>query len=295
MPRSGAADLRAGRRRLLAAVLGFAAGVAVTRRGVATAASARRPIEIGLLPYLPTARLLAGHEPLRRHFEQAFQRPVVLSTAPDFKRYQQRVLAGDFDFYLIGPGPGWQAHVDRGHEVVAMSRRPLRILIAARKDGPVRGIGDLRGRTVAVLDPLTVTAQTTVTMLRDHGLEPGRDVAMQYEKIPFNAAQAVSLGEIDAAGLPDVILPTFPESIRAKLAIVARSEEMPAVLFMARSSREAPSPAEFRSALFAFAETPGGRAFLREFNHDGLMRPDPRMLRPLDRFLAETRRAMSEP
>lgn len=295
MRRSGAAKTRPGRRRLLAAALGFAAGVAVTRRVLAVADAARRPIEIGLLPYLPTARLLTSHEPLRQYFAQAFRRPVVLSTAPDFKRYQQRVLAGDFDFYLIGPGPGWQAHVDRGHDIIAVSRRPLRILIAARQDGPVGGIADLRGRTVVVLDPLTVTAQTTAAMLREKGLEPGRDVFIRHEKTPFNAVQAVALGETDAAGLPDVILPTFPKPIRAKLAVIARSEEMPAVLFMARSSRDTPSADEFQSVLFAFADSAEGRAFLRELNHDGLMKPDSRRLRPLDRFLAETRRAVSEP
>lgn len=283
------------RRRLLVAGVGFAAGVVVTRRGFGATEASSRPIEVGVLPYLPTARLLAAHEPLRAYLEQTFRRPVALSTAPDFKRFQRRVLAGEFDLYLVGPGPGWQAHVDRGHEVLTVSRRPLRILIVAAHDGPVQRIGDLKGRSVAVIDPLTVTSQTTVAMLRQGGLEPGRDVRVRFEKIPFNAVQAVAFGELEAAGVPDPIYPTFPEDIRRKLRIVARSEEMPAVLFMATPSRDVPSLAELQSALLRFAETDAGRAFSSELGHGGLVKPDREALRQLDRFVAETRRVVLEP
>lgn len=290
-----AAEPNRARRRLLTAGLGFAAGLLATRRAFAAGETPSRPIEVGLLPYLPTARLLAGHEPLRAYLEQVFKRPVVLSTAPDFKRFQQRVLAGEFDFYVIGPGPGWQAHVDRGHEVLAVARRPLRVLIVTAHDGPVQRVGDLKGRSVAVIDPLTVTSQTTVVMLRQSGLEPGRDVRVRFEKIPFNAAQAVALGELEAAGVPDLIYPTFPEDIRRKLRIVARSEEMPGVLFMAAPSRDVPAPAEFQSALLRFAETEAGRAFVRDLSHDGIVKPNMEALRLLDRFVPETRRVLSEP
>lgn len=283
------------RRRLLMAGLGFAAGVVAMRRAFGATGTSSRSIEMGLLPYLPTARLLAAHEPLRAYLEQASGRPVVMSTAPDFKRFQQRVLAGEFDFYLVGPGPGWQAHVDRGHEVLAVSRRPLRILIVAAHDGPVQRIGDLKGRSVAVIDPLTVTSQTTVAMLRQSGLEPGRDVRVRFEKIPFNAVQAVAFSELEAAGVPDLIYPTFPEDIRRKLRIVARSEEMPGVLFMAAPSRDVPPAAEFQSALLRFAESDAGRAFVRELGHDGLVKPNMEALRLLDRFLPETRRVVLEP
>jgi phosphonate transport system substrate-binding protein len=283
------------RRRLLVAGLGFATGVIATRRAFGGTQASQRPIEVGLLPYLPTARLLASHEPLRLFFEQKFKRPVVLSTAPDFKRFQQRVLAGDFDVYLIGPGPGWQAHVDREHEVLAVSKRPLRIMIVAGHDGPVRSVGDLRGCSVAVIDPLTVTSQTTVAMLRQSGLEPGRDVRVKFEKIPFNAVQAVALGELEAAGVPDLIYPSFPADLRKKLKVVARSEELPGVLFMAGSSPDAPQAREFQSALLSFAESDAGRTFVRELNHDGLAKPNMDSLRFLDRFVPETRRVVLEP
>lgn len=301
VPALSSADLvaRKLRRRLLGAAAAVAAAAAVSRIAVAAAGQAAsggaRPIEIGLLPYLPTGSLLSAHQGLRSYFQEIFRRPVVLSTAPDFKTFQRRVLNGDFDFVVIGAGPGWQAHLDARYEVVAAARRSLRILVAVAADGPIRRVAELRGGTVAVIDPLTMTSQTTMAILRDQKLEPGRDVVVRHEKTPFNCAQGVVLGEFTAAGIPSVIMPALPVELRQKLRIIHESDEMPGVLFMVRPAADLPTPQEFQAALLRFAETGAGRTFVRELDHDGLVKPDPDRLRVLERFVPETRRVMAEP
>jgi phosphonate transport system substrate-binding protein len=284
------------RRRLLFGAAALASGAVLPRR-VASAdqASTNRPIEIGILPYMPTATLIAGHQGLRRHFEETFKRSVALSTAPDFRSFQHRVLAGDFDLTIIGPGPGWQAHLDRGHQVVAVSKRMVRIYILVAKGSPIKNFADLRGTTLATIDPLTVTSQTTMAVLRDNKLQPGADIQVRHEKTPFNAAQALALGEVAAAGFPNIAYPNLPADIRAKLRILVETDGMPGVLFMARPTPDVPAPEEFQAALFRFVETAEGKAYVKEFNHDGLIRPDPNVLRALDRFVPETRRLMAGP
>lgn len=281
------------RRRLLFAM----AGVATTRFAAAADATAgqARPIEIGILPYMPTAALLTGHQGLRSHFEQTFKRPVAISTAPDFHSFQHRVLAGDFDFIIIGPGPGWQAHLDRKYPVVAVSKRMVSIYFLVPKDSPIQRITDLRGRALSTIDPLTVTSQTTMVHLREHKLQPGVDVKIRHEKTPFNAAQAVALGEVDAASFPNVAYPNLPAEIRVKLRIFHESEGMPGVLFLVRPAPDTPSAEDFQAALFRFADTAAGQTYLKEFNHDALLKPDLKALRALDRFVPETRRLMSLP
>jgi phosphonate transport system substrate-binding protein len=277
-----------GRRRLLLGAAALLAGAAVPlARG-----DTPRAIEVGLIPYLPTATLIARHQPLRRHLEQAFRRPVVLSTAPDFHTFQQRVLQGAFDFVITGPGPGWQAYADRKHEVVAVSQRTVRILFIVAADSPLREFAELRGKTIATIDPLTITAQTAVTTLQEHRLRPNADVRIRHEKTPFNCAQAVILGEVAAAALTTAVHANLPAETRERLRTFHESEGFPGMLFMVRPAPNMPAPAEFQAALFRFAESDAGRAFLRELNHDGLLRPDLKELRSLDRFLPETRRIM---
>lgn len=287
----------ANRRRLLRAAALAIAGAATTRLAAAADAARgqARPIEIGILPYMPTAALLAGHQGLRKHFEETFKRPVAVSTAPDFHSFQHRVLAGDFDFIIVGPGPGWQAHLDRQYPVVAVSKRMVSIYFLVPKDSPIERIPDLRGRTLSTIDPLTVTAQTTMAHLREHKLQPGVDVKIRHEKTPFNAAQAVALGAVDAATFPNVAYPNLPADIRLKLRILHESEGMPGVLFLMRPAPDMPSAEDFQAALLRFNDTAAGQAYLREFNHDALLKPDLKVLRALDRFVPETRRLMNLP
>jgi phosphonate transport system substrate-binding protein len=284
------------RRRLLGTALALA-GSAFVRHAAGADASktAARPIEIGILPYMPTTALLAGHQALRIHFEETFGRQALVSTAPDFQSFQQRVVRGDFDFIIIGPGPGWQAHLDHKHQVVAVSQRMVRIYILVAKDGPIATPANLRGKTLATIDPMTVTSQTTMWLLREHKLVPGSDVRIRHEKSPFNAAQALALGEVAAAGFPNVAYPNLPPEIAAKLRILLESDGMPGVLFMVRPAPDMPGAGAFQAALFRFGETEAGRKYLKEFNHDALLKPDLRALRTLDRFVPEIRRLLATP
>jgi phosphonate transport system substrate-binding protein len=284
------------RRRLLLGTAALGSGAVLPRLAAgADHSGGARPLEIGILPYMPTATLIAGHQALRRYLEERFKRPVALSTAPDFRSFQHRVLAGEFDVAIIGPGPGWQAHLDRGHQVIAVSKRMVRIYILVAKGSPIKNLADLRGTTLATIDPLTVTSQTTMAVLRDSQLQPGTDIQVRHEKTPFNAARALALGEVAAAGFPNVAYPNLPTDIRDKLRILVETDGMPGVLFMARPAPDVPTPEEFQAALFRFVETAEGKAYVKEFNHDGLIRPDPNVLRTLDRFVPETRRLMAGP
>lgn len=283
------------RRRLLIASLGLSGLVLAQRAGGAEMAQRVRPVEFGVVPYLPTARLLTVFEPLRSHFAAVLQRSVAMTTAPDFKSFQRRALNGEFDLYFIGPGPGWQVHRDRQHYVLAIAKARLRIFLLVQKTGPISQLADLRGKTVTTIDPLTVTAQVVTAVLRENGLKPGIDVMLRTEKTPFNAAQAVVLGDAAAAACPDVAYPDFSSELRDQLRILYRSEELPGGLFMMRPAADLTAPEGIQKALFDFTDSAAGRLFGKESGQGGFMLPDSKVLIELERFLPETRRVMSEP
>lgn len=281
------------RRALLAA--GAMLLLPLARGSRAETGSSGRVIEIGLMPYMPTARLFEVHQSLRRHIEATFKRPAALSTAPDFHTFQRRVLDGEFDLALTGPNIGWQAYLDGPMTPVAVSRKLVVIQIMVARDGPVRTVADLRGRAVATIDAITTTSQTTVVMLHEAGLEPGRDVQLRHEKTPFNSAQSVVLGEAAAAGFPNVSFRTLKPEIQERLRIIAESDPLPGVMFISRRGQDIPGPEQFQAALLGFADTPEGRAYIQALDHEGLQKPDFKQLKVLDRLLPEVRRAMGRP
>jgi ABC-type phosphate/phosphonate transport system substrate-binding protein len=282
------------RRRLLLGATALGVGLMLSRR--VASADFSRPIEIGLMPYMPTSRLIEAHQSLRRHIEETFKRQAVLSTAPDFQSFQRRVLRGDFDLVLSGGNLAWQAHLDAGMVPIAVSRKFVIVRIVVGKDSRITSIADLRGKTVATIDAFTTVAQITVRLLREGGLEVGRDVQLLHEKTPFNSAQAVVFGEAAAAGLPDISFRALTPEIRGGLRVIKESAPLPGVIFLSRQASDIPSPGQFQAALFRYAhETPAGRAYLKDLGHDGLVRPDFKRLKVLDSLVPEVRRMLAQP
>lgn len=279
------------RRRLLLGGAALCSASVLARE--AAGADPARPIEIGIRPYQPTAALIAGHQALRQHFEKVFKRRVALSTAPDFVVFQERVLRGDFDFVIIGPGPGWQAHLDRGYPIVAMARNKLRIYILVARESPVARIPDLRGKLLASVNPYSISGQVVRTILREHGLQPDSDVRIVARRNSFEAAQLVALGDADATVLPNTSFFGLPAELRNQLRVLHDEGDFPGILFLARPAADLPGVGELQAALLAFAnDTEAGRAYIRETGLDGLVVPDLKALRVLDRFVPEIRRVM---
>jgi ABC-type phosphate/phosphonate transport system substrate-binding protein len=176
---------------------------------------------------------------------------------------------------------------------IAVSERVLRILFLVPNDSPVQAIDDLRGKNVATIAPMTITAQVAASILRQHHLEPGRTVEVLHRNTPANAAQAALLGEAAATAFPSVSLPGLPSDMRRQLRPIHESRDLPSIAFLAHIAGDAPVPEAMQTALFRFArETDEGKEFLRRFNHDGLRAPDLKAMHMLDQYLPELKRQL---
>lgn len=249
-------------------------------------ATAPRPLEIGVMPYLSTAQLIAGHQGLRHHIEKTFSRPATLSTAPDFPTFQKRTLAGKYDLVVTGPPLAWAAHKAGIMRPIAIAARPLRIVVVVAKASPVRRLADLRGQAVGVLPPPSFAPAILTDILREHGLQPGADVELRYDRTPYNSVKAAILGELAAAAYPTVSLPSLPAELLDQVRTLHTSIDYPAAVMCIRLAPDLPTPMEMQAALFNFVRnTPEGKTFVREFGHDGLLAPDLEAMKILDRFL----------
>lgn len=242
--------------------------------------------QIGVMPYLPTNRLIAGHQTLRRFLASRFGREAAVSTAPDFPRFQQRTLAGEYDLVVTGPPLAWAAYRAGVVVPIAVATRPLRIHVAVAKNSSARGLTDLRGKTIGVLPPPSFAPTILADMLRAHGLKAGSDVTLSYDSIPYNSVLATTLGEIEAAAYPTVSLPSLPADLLDRVRTLEVSAEFPAAVFCARRAPDVPPPEALQSALLHFAnETPEGAEFVRDMGHEGLRMADLQAMKSLDRFL----------
>jgi len=256
--------------------------------GVAFAAP-NTPIRVGVLPTLSAKVLLTSYQPLRVYLERELQRPVEMVTSPDFRRFQHATLAGDFDLLVTAPHLARLSQMEAGFLPVATYLAANRAILITAKNKPIKQIEELRGRNLAIFDPLGLIVLQAQQWLEDRGFEQGRDyramIFPSHNSVGFSVQHGESLmGVISPAGL----LQTPPET-REQIQIFAELPQVPSLIWVAhpRLKREAD---RLQAALLRFAETPEGAQFYSGNAYKGMRPVTQEELRSLDRSAREVKR-----
>ncbi|GIK25646.1 MAG: hypothetical protein BroJett006_18920 [Betaproteobacteria bacterium] len=264
-------------------ILSFASLVQVAK------ADAPRPFELGVVPYLPTTKLVMAYQPLRAHLENELKRPVVLSTAPDFITFLERCLRKEYDAIVLGPGLGRFVQLEAGYQPLAVTSRNVKAIIIVERNAPYTRLKDLSGKRVAMLDPMIVLSQLGKETFRQSGMQPDRDYRIRIVKTPSNTAHAVLQGEVEAGVTTANLVPQLAEDMKHRLRVLAESREIPGLMFMLQ-----PTPAlridQARDILMRFEKTEAGRQFIDTMDMNGLRMPSEREIKSLDVFLPEFRK-----
>jgi ABC-type phosphate/phosphonate transport system substrate-binding protein len=255
----------------------------------AAQAADARPFELGVIPYLPTGNLVTLYQPLRAHFEAKLQRPVALTTAPDFVTFLERCLRKEYDAIVLGPGLGRFLQVEAGYQPLAVTKRNIKALLVVKHDAPYGNLKDLSGKRISMLDPVTGLSQLGVEVLRSAGMLPERDYHVQLVKSPGNALHSVLQGEAEAGVITANLVPQLDADTRRRMRILAESRQISGIMFMLNSG-DPEMARQVQGILLQFGETEAGRNFMQSAQMDGLRIPGKRELRALDGFLPEIRK-----
>jgi phosphonate transport system substrate-binding protein len=261
--------------------------------GLAQAATATgpRPFELGIVPYLPTTTLVTAYQPLRAHLEEKLQRPVVLTTAPDFITFLERCLRKEYDAIVLGPGLGRFLQTEAGYLPVVVTRRNIKALVIVERHAPYTGLKDLSGKRVALLDPMLALSQLGKEIFRLNGLQPERDLQFHVVKSPSNAVHAVLQGEVDAGVTTANLIPQLEDDLRLRLRILAESREIPGLMFMllpGGSNRVR----QVQDILLQFENSVAGQQFFEVLALEGLRVPGERELKAMDGFQSDIRKRL---
>lgn len=224
---------------------------------------------LGLHPNISARTVIDMYQPLRQYLEQALKRPVQLYTAPDFQTYVQRTLKGEYDVAVTAPHLAHMAQ-RAGYVTLFHYAKELKGVIIVAKDSPIKDVTDLRGKTVALPDPLTIISIMGIEYLRAHQLVAGRDVNLFSARSHNNAAIAVERAQVAAAIIGSVPYEQLPAALRAQLRIIAETESVPSQFIIAAERLPAAVRERVRTALTEFAATDGGRQWLDTNGFGGL-------------------------
>ena len=180
------------------------------------------------------------------------------------------------------------AVADWGHVLVVRSSRVSQVELLAPRSLGLVDADALRGRKVAVIDPLSVTTLMLRRWLQSRALEG----AVQLVGVPTISAAAVALGrgEVDAMVAAQGQSLDVPWLTPDVLVVGAVIGEVLSPCFVALRDVPAAELAAFRQAMLAYV-APAGRlgASGAQFVEGA-----PRDLEPYEPYAAEVRRMLSE-
>ena len=235
-----------------------------------------KTLHVGLLPIWTTRVLIKNYQPLQAHLEQELKQPVELITAPDFKTFHTNTLKGDYDLIITAAHLGRLAQTEADYTPLTRYTAPHRTLLIAAKDQPVKSIQELKGKTLAGIDPLTLAMNDTITWLSAQGLQAGTDYTLLETPTPISAAHSVHNHQSILAISSPQGMKQLPDNIKANIEIFASLPELPSLLWLAHPRMKTDTP-KLKAALLSFTpQTLHGAIFyettgymgMRESNND---------------------------
>lgn len=254
-------------------------------------AAASDTLRIGLLPTLSPRTLITNYQPLRAYLERELQRPVVLLTAPDFKTFHRDTAAGGFDLAVTAAHLARLAQTEQGMQPLATYRATNRAILVTAKSRPVKSPQDLRGRNLAIFDPMALVVLQTLNWLGEQGLRAGRDYRVLDTPSHNSVAHSVLSGESIMGVTAPAGMRSWTPDMREGLQVYTELQPAPALIWIAHP-RLAGQMERIKSALLRFADSPEGQAFLAQTNYQGLREVDADELRSLDPYAREIARQL---
>jgi phosphonate transport system substrate-binding protein len=245
--------------------------------------------QVGVLPNLSPRVLLTNYRPLRDYLTAALGVPVEITTAPDFRTFQARTVAGEYDLVVTAANLGRIAQQDAGLTLIAGFDPPIPALLVTLKAGPAASTEALRGKALAVSNPQSMLVLVGKNWLRQRGLVAGADYEVVWTRNEDSLAQVLTSGTAPLAMMSAGELRAIRPEIREGLSVMDEFAKLPNFLLLQGRAMPAERAAALKAALLAFPATDLGREFTT-LTGVRAIRPVPEKdLEMIDSVTAETR------
>ncbi len=258
----------------------------------AIASEASNRVEVGVFPYLSTRALLDVYEPVRVYLQAELNRPTHLFTATSFKAYADRTQAGEYDVVVTPPHLARLAQREAGYIPLTMYTRELRGVVVVAKASPIQTLQDLKGMRVATPNKIALVSIVGSQLLRDNGLVNDANISIHDVGSHSNAVLAVQRNEAEAAITENAALQQMPDALRNSVRVIAQTQRLPHVMFLAHPRLGQAGVARVRELLLQFANTTEGRAFLKGSGFEGMRPVDEADMKSIDPLIKELKRIL---
>jgi phosphonate transport system substrate-binding protein len=276
-------------RRIALCILGLLFGLFALRPAWAAEAP---PLVLGIFPNTTAKQTVETYRPLANALEKTLQRRIEIYTAPNFKSFVERTRQGEYDLLLTAPHFAWLARQDAGYRPLLKYAEPVRGLLVVKSSSSFREVGALRGRTIAIPDPLAVIVLALQAELAESGLKNGSDFRILNADTHVNAAMQVVKGRADAAMVGQLPYLLFPPEVRKQLHVLLETPPLSSLTYLTHPRIREVDVQAIRTGLLAFAATAEGQAFLKKGGFGGFSPLDGNELNAFRPYALQTQKML---
>jgi phosphonate transport system substrate-binding protein len=279
---------RISRRRFTATLA--AAGLAL---GVIAPAAAQSSLHMVLTPSQKPTDLLATGEEFGQVLGKLVGVPVRVTVASDYAAVIEALRNRSADLAFVHPGGYVLASREAKARIVAKNlwhgKSSFTARIYVRRDSGIKTVEDLRGRTIAFVDPASSSGYIyPMVLLVKRGLVTNRDPKTFFKEVVFSGAHDASMrallnGHVDAIASFDMAREQYLKdpTEREKLIVVAETEPIPEAGIAARDGLDPALFARVRAALLQIRGPAYAPLLKRLYEIDGFETADDREYDPV--------------
>jgi phosphonate transport system substrate-binding protein len=233
---------------------------------------------LGMVPSREAERIVDSLDPFAALLSERLLIPVDTFVSTNFTGLVEAVGTGQVDIGLFGPAAMVQAMDRHGaRPILASVRRGYSYYLSqfnVRCDSGIETFEDLRGRTIAFVDPASASGYQFpyVFLLEEFGIDADTDMQSIFAGSHDAAALAVYNGDVDVAvtfgGTPGsdgrtTIENDFPD-VMEQVCILGFTSEIPNDGTVVRAGISEELAAQIAQAMIEIAETEEGQALTQE-------------------------------
>jgi phosphate/phosphite/phosphonate ABC transporter binding protein len=225
-------------------------------------AATEKTYTFGVVPQFEQRKLYATWKPIIDELEKRTGLRFNLVTTLKIQDFEKAIARGEFDFVYVNPYHLVQVHDAQGYIPLVADKVPVRGIVVVRKDGPIKKLEDLNGKTVAFPSPNALGASLLVRA--DLEQVHHTTVSPIYVTTHSSVYLHVAKGLAAAGGGVEKTLQEQDESIRSQLRVIYTTRSCPSHPVAAHPRVPKADREKVRKALLAMSETPEGKAMLQK-------------------------------
>ena len=229
-------------------------------------------IRFGLIPSEDAEKLIADSQPFIKALEAALGMKIKPFVAIDYSAVVEALKSDKLEIAFLGPAAYILARdkvkapidpVARG-VMEQTGKSSYRALIIAHPAQPIQNLGDLKGKTFALVDPASTSGNFVPRLaLHKNGIDPEKDFKSLYYSGTHQASLiAVKEGKVNAAGIADEVYDLAISRGQLKkedVKIIFASDPIPGSPFVVRTNLPKDLQDKLRKGLMALGNVQFGK------------------------------------